>query len=206
MSEPWDQRYLQYLSFFTDEEKRALYKKDFGKNFLATSVWYSSLTEASRHRASSLVDQALAMDFDSYLPDDLLPKVDLGTMAHGLEARSPLLDTELLELTACMPDGYKLRGRTGKWIFRRVIERDIPKEILKKPKTGFRLPLDRWFRGDLKPFVHDRLLSASSPLTQYFDRTALEKFLKHYEDSHIDYSDHVWSLLWLDEWLRQYAA
>lgn len=205
MKLPWEERYLRYLSFFTDEEKRALYTADFGKNYPSTGSWYNALTDSSRERAASLIDKALSMDLGTYLADDLIPKVDLGTMAHGLEARSPLLDTELLELTASMPAEYKLRGRTGKWIFRRMLKGLIPAEILNKPKTGFRLPLDRWFRGDLKPFVQDRLLNTSSPLSRYFDRAALEKFLGDYYASQIDYSDHIWSLLWLDEWLRQYA-
>lgn len=153
----------------------------------------------------TLVDQMLAMDFDTYLPGDLLPKVDLGTMAHGLEARSPLLDTNLLELTASMPSAYKLRGRTGKWIFRHMLQGCIPSEILSKPKTGFRLPLDRWFRGELRSFVEDRLFDPSSFLMQYFDRAKLHMFLANYFSSRVDYSDHVWSLLWLDEWLRQYS-
>lgn len=204
MSLPWQQRYLRYLSFFTDEEKRRLYADGYGKEYPSTEAWYADLTASSRSRAHTLVDQMLAMDVDTYLPGDLLPKVDLGTMAHGLEARSPLLDTNLLELSASMPSSYKLRGNTGKWIFRKMLDGFIPSEILQKKKTGFRLPLDRWFRADLRSFVEGRLLDVSSPLLHYFDPIKLQIFLKDYYASSIDFSDHIWSLLWLDEWLRQY--
>ena len=201
---PWPLRYLRYLSFFTDEEKRRLYGKNFGKSFPATDVWYASLTAPARSRAGDSVHQAMAMDFDTYLADDLLPKVDLGSMAHGLEARSPLLDHKLLELTARIPVNLKLKGFQTKWIFKEILSGFLPDEILTKRKTGFRLPLDRWFRAELKPFVTDRLLSQSSPLYRFLDRPALEQFLNGYFSSHIDFSDHIWALLWLDEWMRQF--
>ena len=145
------------------------------------------------------------MDIDTYLADDLLPKVDLGCMAHGLEARSPLLDHTLMELTATMPLQYKLRGYARKWMLKHMLRGVVPDAILQKKKTGFRLPLDRWFRTDLRSFVTDRLLSPSSTLNQLLDRSALEEFLETYFNEHIDYSDHVWALLWLEEWLRQYS-
>ena len=125
-------------------------------------------------------------------------------MAHGLEARSPLLDHKLLELTARIPVNLKLKGFQTKWIFKEILSGFLPDEILTKRKTGFRLPLDRWFRAELKPFVTDRLLSQSSPLYRFLDRPALEQFLNGYFSSHIDFSDHIWALLWLDEWMRQF--
>ena len=206
MGQPWPQRYLQYLSFFTEEEKRSLYAAGFGKTFQRTDHRYASLTADARGRSVDPIHQAMAMDIDTYLPDDLLPKVDLGTMAYGLEARSPLLDHVLLELTAKMPVGLKLHGRTTKWVFRQMLAGIIPSETLQKRKTGFRLPLDRWFRSELRPFVSDRLLSPSSPLYRFLDRPSVEAFLTEYFASRIDFSDHVWSLLWLDEWMRQYTA
>ncbi len=204
MSTPWPQRYLQYLSFFTEEEKRRLYARDFASSFARTDDRYAALTAEARSRAVDPIHQAMGMDLDTYLPDDLLPKVDLATMAHGLETRSPLLDHTLLELTARMPVRFKLRGRTTKWIFRQMLSGVIPPETLTKRKTGFRLPLDRWFRGELRPFLTDRLLSHSSPLYQFLDRSSVEAFLAEYFASRIDFSDHLWALLWLDEWMRQY--
>jgi asparagine synthase (glutamine-hydrolysing) len=123
-----------------------------------------------------------------------------------LEARSPLLDHEVLEFTARIPSSLKLRQGKTKWIFRQVLKDLVPPETLQKKKTGFRLPLNRWFRTDLQEFVHDRLLAADSPLYAHMlERAAMERFLKTYHDSDVDYSDHIWSLLWLDAWLRQYT-
>ncbi len=201
----WPQRLLQYISFFTEEEKRALYKEGFGADFPRTDDWYAHRTQAARERGDDLVHKAMSMDLDTYLADDLMPKVDLGTMAHGLESRSPLLDHELLEFTARMPSTLKLHGKQRKWIFKRMLKDVLPAETLFKKKSGFRLPLDRWFRTDLKAFVSDRLMAADSPLYGMLDRAAMEKFLKKYHDSDVDYSDHLWALLWLDSWLRKNA-
>ncbi len=202
---PWEQRYLQYLSFFTEEEKRALYRSGFADGFQRTDAWYAGKTSDARARADDLIHRALSMDLDTYLADDLLPKVDRATMASGLEARSPLLDHHLLEFTASMPIHYKLHGSVRKWIFKEILQSILPPEHLRRRKTGFRLPLDTWFRGELRGFVRDRLLSTDSKMWQIFDRTKMERFLDHYDQTSIDYSDHVWALLWLDEWMRQYT-
>ncbi len=203
---PWERRYLQYISFFTEEEKRQLYRSGFAAGFAETSEGDGTKTAGARARAQDLLHQAMSMDLMTYLPDDLMPKVGLGSMAHGLEARSPFLDHELLELTARMPARYKLRGRTTKWILKkRLLKNLLPPEILEKRKTGFRLPLDRWFRGDLKQFVDDRLMGAPPIFWEIFDRDAIEAFLRQYHDSKVNYSDHVWALLWLAEWMEEYV-
>ncbi|HVW66370.1 MAG TPA: asparagine synthase (glutamine-hydrolyzing) [Candidatus Peribacteraceae bacterium] len=202
---PFEKRFLQYLSFFTDSEKRALYARDFGTGFMATDEWYAELTRDARSRAIDPLHRVMSMDIDTYLPDDLMPKVDRGTMAHGLEARSPFLDHTLLELTARLPAAYQVRGRTTKWIMREVVKDWLPAEILEKKKTGFRLPLNRWFRNDLKDFVDNKILEGSDVFWQMFDRSKVEVFLQQYRDSNVDYSDHVWALLWLSEWTRQYT-
>lgn len=209
MSLPWRQRYLQYLSFFTEEEKKALFMKDVCATCASTDAWFAKRWEqdakSEGKTVSERIEQAVAWDLQTYLADDLLPKVDLATMAHGLEARSPLLDHKLLELTAAMPLSLKLRRGTRKWIFRRMLHGTLPPDILSKPKTGFRLPLDQWFRTTLRPFIDDRLLDPASTLRRFFNPEALERFLTSYHESSIDKSDRIWALLWLEEWLRQYA-
>ncbi|MSR67560.1 asparagine synthase (glutamine-hydrolyzing) [Candidatus Peribacteria bacterium] len=203
---PWAERFLQYISFFTEDEKRALYRSGFAHKFPATGSWYAQTTSDARSSADTMLHQAMNMDLSTYLADDLLPKVDLGSMASGLEARSPFLDHKLLELTATLPSEYQLRGwNTKKWILKEILKDYLPAETLAKKKSGFRLPLDRWFRSDLKSFVTDRLLSEHSPLWRIFDRAAMKIFLTGYFASRVDFSDHIWSLLYLDEWLVQYG-
>jgi asparagine synthase (glutamine-hydrolysing) len=109
----------------------------------------------------------LAANFVSYLPDDLLVKTDRCTMANALEARAPLLDTALTEYAASLPDDYKLRGRTTKAVLRDAFADLLPPDIVNRPKTGFGVPLDAWFRTELRDFVRDTLLAPSAALGCY---------------------------------------
>ena len=113
---------------------------------------------------SSPLSQLLAANFTTYLPDDLLVKTDRCTMAHSLEARSPLLDTALAEYAATLPDTFKLSRGRWKAILRDAFADLIPADIDRRPKTGFGVPLDRWFRGELRDFVRDTLLEPSAAL------------------------------------------
>lgn len=198
---PWEKRYLQYLSFFTDDEKKAIYKH--GLRFPPTDEWYARRTAEARTRAPDLLHQAMAMDLETYLADDLLPKVDLGTMAHGLEARSPFLDHHLLELTARIPGRHLVQRNHRKKILKAALRGIVPDSTLDRGKRGFRLPFDRWFRSDLRGFIEGRLLEAGPAFWEFFDRRGMERFLRGYRESKIDYSDHVWALLCLSEWMEQ---
>lgn len=199
------ERHLQYLSYFTEEEKAALYRD--GVSFPRTDAWYAARTAEARARGGDdIVRRAMAADMDTYLADDLLPKVDLGTMAHGLEARSPFLDHTLLELTSTIPTRFLLQGRQRKLLLKKMLRGVLPDATLDRKKRGFRLPLDAWFRGPLAGFVEERLLDPTpGPFWEMFDRAKMEAFLKRYHTSRIDYSDHVWALLWLREWLGVYT-
>jgi len=194
---PWERRYLQYLSYFTEEEKNGL---GVGLGLGRTDEFYKKLTEPARQNARDTLHAAMRMDHITYLADDLMPKVDLASMHFGLECRAPFLDHKLLELTAKIPSKMKLRGREGKVILKKALEGVLPQETLQKKKSGFRIPLDNWFRNDLKDFVTDRLLSDTPHKWDFFEKSKVEKMLKGYFDTRIDYSDHIWALLWLDEW------
>ena len=102
----------------------------------------------------------LYLNARTYLLDDLLPKMDRMTMAHGLEARSPLLDRDLMEYVAQLPDDFKRRGGRSKIVFKKAVEDLLPPEILRRPKHGFGVPLGDWFRGELRPMAEDTLLAA----------------------------------------------
>lgn len=204
MSLPWAERYLQYISFFTEDEKKKIYAQSFsGKR---TDHFYAALTASVRTHARDDLHKAIAMDVGTYLPDDLMPKVDIASMHFGLECRAPFLDHHLLELTAKIPASLKLRGREGKYILKKALTDILPEGHLTRRKTGFRIPLDQWFRTDLKGFVTDRLLSDNPHKWEFFERKKIEKMLQSYYKSRIDYSDHIWALLWLDEWFSQYTT
>lgn len=191
---PTLERLLQYVSFFTEEEKPA--------DMPRTAAWYASQVGMADN-GGDLLHRALHVDLSTYLPDNLMPKVDMGTMAHGLEARSPFLDHRLLELTGKIPSRYLLKGVQGKWILRRILREILPPEILYQRKRGFRLPLDRWFRAERWIWMQERLQSGNPLFWELFERQRVTEFLQRYRESSIDYSGHIWALLWLEEWCRQ---
>ncbi len=198
-------RYLETLSLFSEAEVQALLRP--GVDPQPTGTWYQDrVREASERGGKDPVRRAMHRDEDTYLADDLLPKVDIATMAVGLEARSPFLDPAMLELTAGIPTDMLIRGGTRKWIQRRWLTGVLPDDIVWKKKRGFRIPLDTWFRGPLASWVDERLMSAPPAFYEIFDRSAIEEFLRAYRDSRMDLSDHVWALLWICEWMDQYAS
>ncbi len=201
LSLPWERRVLRYFGGFTDEEK-ALVEPNIQK-YLVSDAWFMQKTIEARLRADGILHQAMSADFDTYLADDLMPKVDLGAMAHSLEVRSPFLDHEFLELTAQIPAKYMLKGRQTKWILKQALRKILPAETLHKKKQGFRLPLDSWFRGDLRDFVEDRLYSGNPLFYSLFDQSGIGKLLERYYSTQIDLSPQIWMLLWLQEWCEQ---
>ncbi|MFL5575233.1 MAG: asparagine synthase (glutamine-hydrolyzing) [Gemmatimonadaceae bacterium] len=145
--------------------------------------------------------QMTFVDLMTYLPGDILTKVDRMSMATSLEARVPLLDRKVAEFAATLPAHLKQRDGTGKWILRRAIEGIVPREVLEKPKQGFAVPLVRWFRGPLRHRV-DALLRPDSPIYDYADRSAVARVAAEHQAGRRDHSHQLWRLLALDLWLQ----
>lgn len=162
----------------------------FHRNFFKTPAGSSALALALHH------------NFETYLPHDLLVKTDRTTMAHGLEARSPFLDTALMEYVAGLPDNYKLRGRTTKYILRKAFAAKVPREILTRSKMGFGIPLATWFRGDLKSYLADHIASPSSRIGDYVDLRYVKHMLAAHGSGAADHEHQLWALLTMEIWLR----
>jgi len=157
-------------------------------------------------RGSSPLSQLLAANFASYLPDDLLVKTDRSTMATSLEARSPLLDTSLVEYVATLPDAFKLqRGRT-KGILRDAFADLIPLAIDRRPKTGFGVPLDAWFRGELRDFVRDTLLAPSAASREYLRPVRLRELVDDHQAGRANHGHRLWTLVCFERWLQLLPA
>lgn len=194
---PNDKRYLQYLSFFTEEEKKSIWKNA----HRPTENFYEQRIKNIGRDILDTQNRDALIDIETYLADDLEKKVDSAAMAFGLEVRAPLLDHKLLEHTACMPIDLKIHGRTRKYILKEILYDMLPKHFVQQPKKGFRVPLNTWMRTHAKAYVTDSLLSNNAPIQQFCTKEGLEKFLRTYYTTNIDYSDHIWSLIWLNEWL-----
>jgi asparagine synthase (glutamine-hydrolysing) len=154
-------------------------------------------------RRSSRLSRLLAVNFASYLPDDLLVKTDRCTMANSIEARCPLLDTALVEYVASLPDDLKIAGGRGKAILREAFADLIPRDIDRRPKTGFGVPLDAWFRGELRQYVRDTLLAPSAASRPYLKQDAVERLIDAHQQGRANAGHRLWTLVCFERWLQQ---
>jgi asparagine synthase (glutamine-hydrolysing) len=144
--------------------------------------------------------QMLAHDRASWLADNLLERGDRMTMAASVELRPPLLDHELVELAASLPSDVLVRGRTTKWVLKEVARHHLPSSIVDRPKAGFRVPLDAWFRGHLRDLARDSLLASDSFVGSVMDRGSIAALLTAHERGRRDESIRIWTLLALEQW------
>lgn len=193
--------YFHSVSVMSNELRSQL----FSRKLKSQLQGYHAIEVFRRYR-ENVPDHPLAMvqylDFKTYLPGDILTKVDRASMAHALEVRVPVLDHKLVEWIAALPPNLKLNGRTGKFVFKRALESYLPDDILYRSKMGFAVPLGDWFRGPLKQRVRQALLGDVLQKTGWFN----DAFLQHLVDQHQtgvrDYSAPIWSLLMFEAFLR----
>jgi asparagine synthase (glutamine-hydrolysing) len=158
--------------------------------------------DLDRIRQGSRLSQMLAVNFASYLPDDLLVKTDRCTMANSLEARAPFLDTALAEYAASLPDRFKLDGGVTKAILREAFSDLVPSEIQRRPKTGFGVPLDAWFRGELRDYVRDTLLAPDAASRTWLRPQAVVRLVEDHLAGRANHGQRLWALVCFERWLR----
>jgi asparagine synthase (glutamine-hydrolysing) len=156
------------------------------------------------HPHAALLDSMLDADVNNYLPDDLLVKMDVATMAHSLEARSPLLDHKLMEFMARVPSHYKLRSGRGKYLFKSALRGILPDEILDRRKMGFGVPLGPWLRGSLREMLVDTVLSDRALARDYFRPAAVHEMVKTVLTGSDRFQYQLWDLLVLERWHQMY--
>jgi asparagine synthase (glutamine-hydrolysing) len=142
------------------------------------------------------------LDVSTYLPGDLLPKSDIASMAHSLELRSPLLDHRVLELGLSLPDHLKWHGREGKVALRRAYAHLLPPIVAERGKSGFGVPLARWFRDELQPLARELLLDTDRG---WFRPAALEQLLDEHVAGRADHGHRLWTLVMLELWHRTHV-
>ena len=141
------------------------------------------------------------LDIATYLPGDLLLKADIASMAHSLELRSPFLDHEVVSLGLALPDSLKTRGREAKVALRRAFAADLPSEVAGRGKTGFGVPLRRWFRNDLRETAHELLANERG----WFRPDEVRRLLGEHESGRADHGHRLWCLLMLELWVREHV-
>ena len=154
---------------------------------------------------SELVPFMMKADALTYLPDDVLAKVDRAAMAHSLETRAPFLDKEVVELASKVPMDFKLQQGRGKVILHRCLGRYVPSELFERPKQGFSVPLDTWLRGPLRDWAGDLLNRDRIRQEGYFDASVVEQAWQSHLSGARDVGHQLWSVIVFQSWLSQQA-
>ena len=197
------QAYFHSMSIFRGPMREQLFSPQFKRELGG----YDALQVFERHAAAAQTDDALSLiqylDLKTYLVGDINTKVDRASMAHSLEVREPLMDHPLVEWLATLPRELKVRGREGKFLLKKAMEPHLPAQVLYRPKMGFAVPLERWFRGPLRQRVRDAVLGERLAETGWFERRTLEHLVSAHQSGARDYSTPLWTLLMFEAFLRQ---
>jgi asparagine synthase (glutamine-hydrolysing) len=182
-----------------------LYTADMKAAMAAYPAFKLMLGKYRASDARTFLDALLNLDLELYLPDTLMVKVDIASMAHSLEARAPMLDHHFLEFVAKIPAKLKLKnGHLSKYIFKKAAEPFLPTEVIYRPKMGFGVPTDHWFRHELKDLVYDTLLSPRALGRGYFRRESLEQMLAEHQTGASNWQYLIWNLLMLELWHQMF--
>jgi asparagine synthase (glutamine-hydrolysing) len=197
-------RYAHYILRMDAAERWSLYTEDLRRELSDAGPAESLLVDRWREsRASDVIGRMLDVDSATHLPDDLIAKVDIASMAHGLEARSPLLDAGLMQFAASIPSRLKVRGREKKWIFRQALRGWVPDEALDRPKQGFSVPIGDWLAGALREHAREVLLDPVALERGLFDERRVRGLLDRHAQGDQAGGFRIWSLYMLELWQRE---
>ncbi len=201
---PDPDRYLDAITLFSAGRQRMLFRPEIYEHVAGYDPWMTAagiLGGGHRHWLSALQ----SLDLHAYLPQDILTKVDRMSMAHSIEARPPLLDHRLVEFAATIPPQLQLRGGTTKYLLKRALRGILPDAVIDRPKQGFAIPLGRWFRGQLREFVGDLLLSESSRSRRIFNPVYIEALTQRSGRGRAtDLDLELWTLISFELWQRAF--
>ncbi len=197
-------RYVDDIAFFHDEEKASLYTPGFARQVGPCGAEQAMAERFARFARLPFSGQMMAVDLETYLPEDVLTKVDRMSMAHSIESRVPLLDNEVIAFATSLPPAWKIRDGVRKHLLKRVAARLLPDEILTRRKQGFGVPLERWFRGSLRDLFGDLLGSARTRQRGYFEPAFIDRVLQEHLSGRRDHALRLWQLVMFELWHRHY--
>lgn len=201
---PPERRYVEVMSIFNEASRASLYSESFLRQLDDHDPAVCLTAALARGGQRDVVTATSLADLVTYLPGDLCHKIDMATMAHGLECRQPMLDHRLVELAVAMPASLKLRSGRGKWILERAFGHLLPSAVFRRRKMGFGVPIDEWFRRDLKALLHETLLARSAVGRGYFNPVEIERLLVEHTSRRRDHSHRLWLLLMFELWHRRW--
>ncbi|MFA4991731.1 MAG: asparagine synthase (glutamine-hydrolyzing) [Candidatus Omnitrophota bacterium] len=201
---PYRVRHYNWMSIFRDFEKDLIFTDGFREEIRGRDSFCYLNGAFERCRSRDIVDLVMSADIRTNLLDDLLVKMDVATMANSLEGRSPFLDHKMMEFAASIPADVKIKGARLKYILKKALSGALPKEILSRGKMGFGIPIDKWFRVELKDYSREILLGDKSAGRGYFKIAAVRKMLDDHACGRANHGARIWSLLNLELWHRMF--
>jgi asparagine synthase (glutamine-hydrolysing) len=196
-------QYASMISYFDSDQKSLIYTPEMRTTVDSIDSYELIDPWLTDSGSDDFADRLLGTDVETYLPGDLLVKMDIATMASSLEARSPFLDHHVMEFAASLPALWKVRGRSGKRILKQLAREWVPDPVIDRPKKGFGVPLSLWLRTDLHEMLNDNLTDATARSRGYFDPTGVARLIREHDDGR-DHGPRLWALLMFELWHRMF--
>jgi asparagine synthase (glutamine-hydrolysing) len=203
---PWNERYVHWMSYFPATRRQQLYADEIRSqlNGQRAESWLEDLVSRHTGAHGRTLNALLATDVESYLPNDLLVKMDIAAMANSVEGRSPFLDHQVVEYCARLPVRCKLRGVRGKYLLRKIASDLVPRSNIRRRKMGFGIPVAEWLRTSNKGFLEDVLLGSQARRRNLFQPDSVRRLVNEHVTGNQDHAQRLWALLWLELWFRTF--
>jgi asparagine synthase (glutamine-hydrolysing) len=205
INQPYHRFLLNSKAIFNEFEREDLYTSQFKAEMKDTDVFYYNQKVLDEARSGEWMDKMQSYDLMTYLPNDILVKVDIMSMYNSLEVRVPLLDHKVVEFAATIPSDLRIRKKVSKYVLKEVMMKYLPLEILEKKKHGFRIPLPEWINNELKDHVFDILLDKKTEQRGYFSKNYIRRLLDNYKVD-MKYSYKIWELFAVELWIRKHLS
>lgn len=205
LNQPAARRFMNWLQIFPERMRADLYQEEFLASLPAEDPFsfFESAWDAVGDR--DLFNKASLADLVTYLPCDLMTKVDIASMSQSLECRQPLLDYRVVEFAASLPARLKYRAGRGKYLLRAAFDRRLPRQIWTRKKMGFGVPLGSWFQNELREMTTQRLLSSDARCHQFFSPDSIKTIIDQHMTGRVNHCYRLWNLLFLESWLRRWC-
>jgi len=203
---PDELQHLRWMIFLRDSERGKLYSSDFQKERENADVYQPWKEYFNRMAGENFLNQDQYVDIKTYLSEDILLKVDRMSMANSLEVRVPILDHKLVELAASFPPSLRMKGFSTKFIFKKTMEKILPKEIIYRPKQGFSIPVKNWFRKDLKKMLLEVLSEEQIKKNRLFNYSYIERLIQEHLEGKENHSHCLWALMIFNLWQERYQV
>jgi asparagine synthase (glutamine-hydrolysing) len=206
---------MNWIQIFSEADRLELYEESFIERLpdrdpadFLRAAWSHALGGTSTTSGKPPRDPmacAMAADLQTYVPCDLMTKVDIASMAHSLEARQPMLDYRLVEWAASLPTHLKMQGSRGKWLLHETYRDLLPQAIWNRPKMGFGVPIAKWIRTSLRDRTYDALLGRDARCHAMLRPTAIRSLVDAHMNGTANHGYRLWNLLILELWLRRWG-